>query len=389
MHKKINIIPVALVGLFSIFFGYSLVFGAWDFFDTETKTYFQLSENIYPDSLELRSTKVVFQSGLNISNLKLESTCDIYSKNISRKNDLYLFDLKVLDNNCRDRYVFLKDDTGEVIAQVKLNIKSEYRLLSGFLDYSTPKLETFRNALDNRVLELWKYREYSKDLWIDYYAFLEKNRVLQEVVYTRNIIHSILEGRALKYSIPVVWKELSTHHNKIPNSGRPYRASYTDGIHHGWDIDTKFWEQVVALDDGIIVRVVSEFEFNDLDKIEKKEDLSYDQQVRNLDILRGKQVWLKTMKWEVVFYSHLDDIFTGIEEWAVVKRGQPLATIGITGIPYKAYNDYHLHFPIHVNPLTEQRAGRYDYEDYMKWKWKFQWESFNYILKHQYDVFEK
>jgi hypothetical protein len=113
-----------------------------------------LSENIYPDSLELRSTKVVFQSGLNISNLKLESTCDIYSKNISRKNDLYLFDLKVLDNNCRDRYVFLKDDTGEVIAQVKLNIKSEYRLLSGFLDYSTPKLETFRNALDNRVLEL-------------------------------------------------------------------------------------------------------------------------------------------------------------------------------------------------------------------------------------------
>jgi hypothetical protein len=42
--------------------------------------------------------------------------------------------------------------------------------------------------------------------------------------------------------------------------------------------------------------VVSEFEFNDLDKIEKKEDLSYDQQVRNLDILRGKQVWLKTMK---------------------------------------------------------------------------------------------
>ena len=129
MHKKINIIPVALVGLFSIFFGYSLVFGALDFFDTETKTYFQLSENIYPDSLELRSTKVVFQSGLNISNLKLESTCDIYSKNISRKNDLYLFDLKVLDNNCRDRYVFLKDDTGEVIAQVKLNIKSEYRLL--------------------------------------------------------------------------------------------------------------------------------------------------------------------------------------------------------------------------------------------------------------------
>jgi hypothetical protein len=50
------------------------------------------------------------------------------------------------------------------------------------------------------------------------------------------------------------------------------------------------------LDDGIIVRVVSEFEFEDLNKIVKKDDLTYDEELRNLDILRGKQVWLKTMK---------------------------------------------------------------------------------------------
>jgi hypothetical protein len=48
----------------------------------------------------------------------------------------------------------LKNDLGEVISQVKLNIKSEYRLLSGFLDYATAKLETFRSALDNRMLDL-------------------------------------------------------------------------------------------------------------------------------------------------------------------------------------------------------------------------------------------
>ena len=389
MHKKLNLIPITLVGLFSVFFGYSLVFGAWDFFDTETKVYFQLSNNIYTDSLELRSTKVVFQSDLNLNNLKLDSTCNIYSKNISQKNDLYLFDIRVLDNTCRDRYVFLKNDTGEVIAQVKLNIKSEYRLLSGFLDYSTSKLEIFRNALDNRMLELWKYREYSKDLWIDYYSFLEKNRVFLEVEYTRNIINSILEWRVLKYSIPVEWKKLSAHYNKIPNSWRPYRASYTDGIHHGWDIDTKLWEQVVSLDDGIIVRVVSEFEFNDLNALTKTEDLSYEEELRNLDILRGKQVWLKTMKWDVVFYSHLDDVFTNIEEGVTVKRGQPLWTVGITGIPDKAYNDFHLHFPIHKNPFDEQLAGKYDYVDYMKWDWEFKWKTSDHILKHQYEVFEK
>jgi hypothetical protein len=154
MHKKINLIPIGLVGLFSIFFGYSLVFGSGDFFDTDTSVYFELSNNIYPDSLELRSTKVVFQSGLDITDFKLDSTCDIYSKNISRKNDLYLFDIRVLDNTCKDRYIFLKNDLGEVISQVKLNIKSEYRLLSGFLDYATAKLETFRSALDNRMLDL-------------------------------------------------------------------------------------------------------------------------------------------------------------------------------------------------------------------------------------------
>jgi hypothetical protein len=50
------------------------------------------------------------------------------------------------------------------------------------------------------------------------------------------------------------------------------------------------------LDDGIIVRVVSEFEFTDLNTLTKREDLTYEEELRNLDILRGKQVWLKTMK---------------------------------------------------------------------------------------------
>jgi murein DD-endopeptidase MepM/ murein hydrolase activator NlpD len=105
--------------------------------------------------------------------------------------------------------------------------------------------------------------------------------------------------------------------------------------------------------------------------------------------LRGKQVWLKTMKWDVVFYSHLDDVFTNIQEWTIVKREQPLWTVGITGIPDKAYNDYHLHFPVHKNPFDDKQAGKYDYGDYMKWDWEFKWKTSAHILKHQYDVFEK
>jgi hypothetical protein len=95
------------------------------------------------------------------------------------------------------------------------------------------------------------------------------------------------------------------------------------------------------------------------------------------------------MKWEVVFYSHLDDVFTNVSEWSIVRKNQPLGTVWITWVPDKAYNDYHLHFPIHVNPFDESKVGKYDYDDYMKWQWKFQWKSFDYILKHQYGVFEK
>jgi murein DD-endopeptidase MepM/ murein hydrolase activator NlpD len=212
---------------------------------------------------------------------------------------------------------------------------------------------------------------------------------LNEVKYMKEKISFILEARQQKYAIPVEWKELSHNHSKIPNSGRPYRAEYTDGIHHGWDIDADFWEQVVALDDGIIVRVVSEFEFHDLWALKKWEGLTQDDKVKNLDILRGKQVWLKTMKWDVVFYSHLDDIFTNIKEWVVVTKWQPLGTVGITWVPDKEYNDYHLHFPIHENPFHEDKIGRYTYDDYMKWRWKFQWQSADFIIEHQYDVFEK
>jgi hypothetical protein len=42
--------------------------------------------------------------------------------------------------------------------------------------------------------------------------------------------------------------------------------------------------------------VVSDFEFDDLNAIKKSKDLTQEEQVKNLDLLRGNQIWLKTMK---------------------------------------------------------------------------------------------
>ena len=93
---------------------------------------------------------------------------------------------------------------------------------------------------------------------------------------------------------PVVGAELSTKFTKMPNSPRPYRAGYTDGIHHGWDFDSHNNAQTISLDDGIVIRVVANFDDSDFSRIVYGENLSYEQQLKNLDILRGKQVWVKT-----------------------------------------------------------------------------------------------
>ena len=70
----------------------------------------------------------------------------------------------------------------------------------------------------------------------------------------------------------------------------------------------------MALDDGIIVRVVDEFSSQDFSRIVYGENLSEMQELKNLDVLRGKQVWLKTMKGDVVFYSHLAEVDISLEE---------------------------------------------------------------------------
>ncbi len=204
----------------------------------------------------------------------------------------------------------------------------------------------------------------------------------------QSFLQNLLKQRAQKYLVPVAGYNISTKHSKIPNAGRPYRASYTDGIHHGWDVGSKLWENVRALDDGMIIRVISDFEFSDLQTLNKSKNLTYQDGIKNLDILRGNQVWLKTPKWDVVFYSHLQDVSTHIQEGMMVRKGETLGTIGISWVPDKNYKDYHLHFAIHKNPYTKKANETYSYEDYMNWDWYFKGQPLSDVLKYQNEVFE-
>lgn len=388
MNKKSISTWLIWIITFSLLFWYTLVF-AWTWiFDNTINISFKLSENIYLDSLELKNTKILFKSKENLENYKITSDCKIFSKFTQNKGDFYMFELKFYDNNCKDDRFTLVDNESKIKASFKLNLVTEYNLLSKLVDLKTTRLTQLKAILDKKVLLYSTYDKYNKIVEENYYNYLLKNRELKEAIYNLGIINNIIQKRNEKYIVPVLWHDMPTNSVKIPNSWRWYRSDYTDWIHHGWDIDWKLWEQVIALDDWIIVRTVDQFDFSELNNIKRWNNLTFDEKVRNLDILRWNQVWLKTLSWDLVMYSHLNEIFSNVKVWEIVKKWQPLWTIWITWVPDKNYTDYHLHFVVHKNPFISEKVGLYDFDDYMKWDWAFKGKSSSYIVENQGKYFE-
>jgi hypothetical protein len=211
---------------------------------------------------------------------------------------------------------------------------------------------------------------------------------LEEITFMEDFISDILTKRERKYLIPVKWVKMPTQATRLPNSWRPYRASYTDWIHEWWDFYTDFWNTVQSLDYWIIIKIVKNFTYSDLWKVKETWKLTELDKLNNLDILRWNQVWIKTMKWDVAFYAHLNEVFDNVKVWDVVFRWQALWTVWISWVPDSDYSDYHLHLEVHKNPYLAHK-NPYTYEDYMSWDWYFKWEKEKYILENQYNIFEE
>lgn len=382
-------IVLGLLGLFGIIGWTTLVFGTGFVFTPETNIKFVLSPNIYLGNSQLSETIIGYDSTIDIRSAKIHSLCNTQSQFIDKYESVYYFSLKYIGSACNNENIVLQHGENYIpTTAMKLNIVTYWDIFNLLTDYPTKDLKDSFTKLEASVKRNSGFQNFlSSDIGKDFSSFRNKRRY-QEHSYQADIFTGILVGREKKYDIPVTGRSLSTQFSKIPNSWRPYRAAYTDGIHHGWDIDGKLGDQVVALDDGLVIRVVDGFLFSDLSRIEYGENLSAEQQVKNLDILRGNQVWIKTTKGEVVFYSHLENIYDYIREGDMIRRGTPVWTIGVSGVPEEGYDDYHLHFAVQVNPYDTSRAGTYNFADYMQWDWKFRGESFEYILKNQSEIFQ-
>ena len=382
MSNKLIIWSLILVIIFGAIISYSLVF-AWN----NIKIIFLLSDKIYTNSSKLKKTMIVFKSNYDISNYKIKSNCDVFSNLKYKKWNKYLFELKIFENKCNWKNFKLISDNGKEKINFNLKLINEYDLYSNFIDIKSNYLLDINKKINKKIEKNSKFIKYNEKIEKNYFSFLKKNRKLNEFIYNKNLIENILEKRWEKYLVPILWYSLPTLYHKIPNSKRPYRNRYTDWIHHWWDIDSKFWEKIIALDDWIIVNVISNFGFNDLNKVKNK-NLTYNDKIYNLDILRWNQIWLKTMKWDVVLYSHLNDIFSNIKVWEIVRKWQPIWTVWATWVPDKNYKDFHLHFTIHKNPYISKKIWKYSLDNYLKWDWLFKWKNKKYILKNQNNIFK-
>ena len=342
---------------------------------------------IYPDDWHLKSTVIAYLSKADISNYSISSVCDVKSDFLNVNWDIYFFKVSFGNTSCKNPFVYLSNWKNIFLNTViSLKIVSLFSLINEYTDLDD-------SYLHEMALENLSWLKYSWDLAIRRWESLSFDRYTDirksfEHKYLLGVLNNIQQSREKKYLIPIVWMDLPKHINQLPNYSRSYRKWFTDWIHHWWDIKAPIEYPVVSVDDWIIIRIVRDFNYSDLSRINRSQSLTQDQQLTNLDMLRWNQVWLKTMKGDVVFYSHFKKVFNDIKVWDFISRWTPIWQVWISWVPSKNYKDYHLHFAIHKNPHDGINIWKQTLLEIMKWEWYFQWESFRNIVQDQTKIFE-
>lgn len=370
---------------------YSFVSGWYLVFNPEVRFVTSAGDTVYLEEDTEAKTVLVYSSNFNISQATINSLCDVKSSFLDSYKNLYFFEVDYAND--------LDCDNGNVVLQLweeiygntihKLDVTKGSIVFGKYLDYSDSQLQDVLDQLQYDLDTNAIFKNYNNiDIAKNFKYYKGKNHYNNAQLHV-DLITLILEGRKEKYVTPVIGRQFWTLATKLPNSGRPYRETYTDGIHHGFDIDGAYRDTVVALDTGIVVRVVNGFDNNsDFSRIVYGNNISDDQKLKNLDILRGNQVWIKTLKWDVAFYSHLDSIGDDIVEGSLVKKWQITAYTWVSWVPEDGYDDYHLHFAVMQNPYNILKAGSYDFGEYMSWDWLGKWMNNTQLIQLTKDTFE-
>jgi len=377
-----NIISYLIILLFVAFWVVT-VFWTDLIFTPQISTKKVLSSNIFLNDKKLKENYIFYISDWDLSKYNIKSECDVKSKFIWSNKRMYVFKIIYL-NKCNNWIISLKTENGITIknSYYNFNIISKNELWDSFVDLDNVSLNKIRLNIRKQILQ------YDPSLYKTVFKKEQRKKEIIELNYKRELIKEIIELRKLKYLIPVNWYKISDNKNELPNAGRPYRKDYTDWIHHWWDIKAPLYTPVVAIDKWIIIKIVKDFNYYDLSNIKKYWILTKQDEINNLDILRWNQVWLKTSKWDVIFYSHLSSVKEKLKIWNIVYKWEELWKIWISWVPDKNYKNFHLHFSIMKNPYLKEKIWKYNEMDYLNWDWYFKWKSLNYVLENSKNIFK-
>lgn len=350
-----------------------------------------LNNNMILSDEKLSSNIVIYKTKERYNDPKIYTTCNHEQKLVSsyeKKNEfIYIIYFKISWNKCIDKRIFIKNGVQiykNTWFDLKINTYSD--LFTYFTDFDNNFLQDkldkdniLSYKLDTEIFDIkWKDDIKSKLKYLD---LIYKNSYNEfEITFLNNLINS---RKNLSYISPVAGKLIPTKKNIVPNAWRPYRAKYTDWVHHWYDIFASRYTPTQALSDGVIVRIIDNFTWNDFDKIRWK-NLSNEDKLFNLDIYRGNQVWLKTADWNITFYSHLESVNNDLKEWDYVYKWSYIWAIWRSGVPDKEYRDFHLHFEIQINPYNKTNNS---FDEIMAWKFFGQNKKYNEIILSQTKLF--
>ena len=180
----------------------------------------------------------MYQSNVDLTNAHITSLCDISGEFITSSKGVYFFNVDYSTApDCKNGNIVLsigEDDYANTIHG--LDLVKDIDLYSVYLDYSSEKLAEYQTELQREIKETSIYKNYDGKNILKYYGFLIGQERYKIASHKNALINSILSARQQAYISPVEGESISTIPNRVPNAGRPYRESYTDGIHHGWDV---------------------------------------------------------------------------------------------------------------------------------------------------------
>ncbi len=154
--------------------------------------------------------------------------------------------------------------------------------------------------------------------------------------------------------MPIVGARVPQNPMYLPNSPRNYRLGQSQGFDFYSDdagVTIAYGTPVIASDDATVIRV--DIEHEELSS-EKWDELLAEVGVNGatdeqLDILRGRQIWLETQNGKTLRYAHLSGVRNGIEVGQKVYRGQVIGYVGNSGTDNAVKGDAkgaRLHFEI-------------------------------------------